>query len=235
MPGCRSSVDAQPPPLRPAQVRGVVFDLDGTLVDSYAAIACSLNHARTGLGLAPLDPALVRRRVGFGLEALIAELVGPQHVAAGVRLFRERYAEVFATGTAALPGAQQAVLSLAARGFRLAVASNKPARFSTPILAELGMLAGLACVAGPDIVGSTKPDPEMIRFCLRAMALDRSAALYVGDMPLDVLSAARAGVSVVLVAGGSGERAELEQSGQRVVESLAELPDLLPVSVGQSS
>ena len=80
---------------RIAGVRGVVFDLDGTLIDSYEAIADSVNHARAAHGLSPMTDGEVRRRVGRGLESLIADVIGPYHVTDGVRLFRERYAEVF--------------------------------------------------------------------------------------------------------------------------------------------
>ena len=210
------------------RVRGVVFDLDGTLVDSYAAIAASLNAARESFGLEPLPEADVRKRVGRGLEALMADVLGQENAEAGVLIFRERYATVFANGTTPLPGARETVRELHARGYRMSVASNKPARFGRPILEHLGMARFLDAIEGPDTAGTTKPDPAMIGLCLRAMDVPPEAAIYVGDMVLDVETASRAGVRVVLVPGGSSDRAELAGTGATVLGSLRELPDLLP-------
>ena len=219
--------DHVPPALHPERVRGIVFDLDGTLVDSYAAIAESLNHARGHFALPPLSTSEVRRRVGRGLEVLIEELVGPQRVQSGVRLFREHYAAVFRARTSVLPDAREALHELQSRGYRLAVASNKPARFSTPILEHLGMLSSLDDVQGPDLAGSAKPEPTMLRNCVSALGLVPRQALYVGDMVLDVESAARAGLPVILVCGGSSTAEELARTGQPVIESLRVLVGLL--------
>lgn len=215
-----------PPSLDPRRVRALVFDLDGTLVDSYGAITASLNHARAGFGLAPLTLDEVRHRVGWGLDSLIASLVGPEHVAPGVRLFRERYAELYAAETSALPEARETLEALHRRGFGLAVASNKPARFSRPILERLGMAGCLDCVMGPDLAGSAKPEPEMIRLCLAALGATPEEAVYVGDMVLDVETARRAALPVVLVEGGSSERGELERTGELLVGSLGRLVEL---------
>ncbi len=203
--------------------RAVVFDLDGTLVDSYAASGESLNHARAAYALPPLDLDTVRRSVGHGLEQLISQWVGPELIAEGVRLFRARYAEVFAGRTVALPGAETALERLHTRGFPIAVASNKPERFSTPILRSLDLLRFVTCVAGPDTVGSTKPEPAMLRACLARLGVTAADALYVGDMPLDVESARRAGVAVALVATGSSGRDELIATGEPTFGSLEEL------------
>lgn len=218
----------EPPPLVASRVRGLVFDLDGTLVDSYHAIAESLNHARERSHLPPLPVALVRRRVGRGLEQLIAELVGPERVEEGVRAFRERYAEVFAAGTTALPGVPRTLAGLAASGYRMAVASNKPARFSRPILEHLGLAAHIEAVLGPDIVGAAKPEPPMILGCLERLGLTPADAVYVGDMVLDVESAARAGLPVVLVPGGSATASELGATGQTVLGTFDDLGALFP-------
>jgi phosphoglycolate phosphatase len=165
--------------------------------------------------------------VGHGLEVLIAGELGDEHVVDGVRRFRERYAQVFVAGTKALAGARETLAELSRRGYRLAVASNKPARFSEPLLDSLGMLAVLDSVQGPDRAGSTKPDPAMIHACLADMGLDAGTALYVGDMALDVESGRRAGVAVVLVRGGSSSSAELAAAGRPVLESLTDLLELL--------
>ena len=93
-----------PPALDPSPVRAIVFDLDGTLIDSYRPIAASLNHARAHFGMTPLDFAEIRARVGRGLEHLIGELVGRDRVEQGVQLFRRRYSEIYADGTVGLPG-----------------------------------------------------------------------------------------------------------------------------------
>lgn len=221
-----------PPALAPGRVAGVVFDLDGTLVDSYRAITDSLNLARAGFGLPPLPEALVRRKVGHGLESLIAELVGADRVEEGVRRFRERYAQVYASGTDLLPGALEVCRALSKRGYRLAVASNKPARFCTAILEALALAPYFGAVYGPDRAGVAKPHPAMVEACLHDLGVARERALYVGDMVLDVETAARAGLPVVLVPGGSSERPELEATGQPVLPGLSALLDLLPARPG---
>jgi phosphoglycolate phosphatase len=214
-------------------VRGIVLDLDGTLVDSFSAISESLNHARRKFGLPPLSLTEVRQHVGRGLEVLIKELVGAQRIEPGVRLFRERYAEVFRR-TSALPGALDSLRVLRRHGYRLSVASNKPARFSEPILDDLGMLPLLDGVQGPDLAGTTKPEPTMVHNCLSAMGLSARQGLYVGDMVLDVKTAASAGLPVVLVGGGASEETELRATGEKFLHSVAELADLLPKLPGSA-
>jgi phosphoglycolate phosphatase len=206
----------------------LVFDLDGTLVDSYSAIAASLNHARSSFGLPPLPTAQIRRTVGRGLERLVADLLGAERAVEGVRRFREHYGRTFRSSTRALPGARATLRTLHRRGYRMAVASNKPARFGASILSDTGMLPYLLEVQGPDRAGTTKPEPTMIRNCLQAMELSAAEALYVGDMVLDVESAARAGLPVVLVEGGSSTSAELRSTGQRILPAIESLARLLP-------
>ena len=212
----------------PAAVRGLVFDLDGTLVDSYGAIALSVNAARKAFDLDPLHERDVRRRVGRGLEALMADVLGTDRAAEGVRIFRQRYAEVYAEATSALPDAVLTLRELRSRRYLLAVASNKPARFGRQILEGLGMGGLLVTVEGPDTAGAAKPEPPMIERCLHAMRIGRGEAVYVGDMVLDVETAARAGVPVILVPGGSSEREDLLRTGAPVLGSLGELLELFP-------
>jgi phosphoglycolate phosphatase len=209
------------------RVQAVVFDLDGTLVDSYGAISESLNHARAGWRLPPLDEGVVRAAVGHGLESLIAEHCGPDRVEAGVRRFREHYARIFLRCTHALPGVGATLARLARRGLRVAVASNKPARFTAPILEHLDLARYVDAVHGPDTVGRTKPDPVMIRACLADLGVDARAAIYVGDMVLDVESGRRAGVRVALVAGGSSPAEDLRATGATVLDGIASLCTLL--------
>jgi phosphoglycolate phosphatase len=218
---------SDPPPFLAQRVRAVVFDLDGTLVDSYRPIAASLNHARDRFGMPPLDEQAVRMGVGRGLECLIAEHVGADRVLAGVRLFREHYARVYPDDTVALPGVRETLQAMRDAGYRMAVASNKPARFSVPIVEQLGLAEFLCCVLGPDVVRSHKPEPIMIRRCVEILGVSRAETVYVGDMVLDVEAAARAGVPVLLVAGGSSTREELVRTGQTLLPSLASLPPTL--------
>jgi phosphoglycolate phosphatase len=216
-----------PPALKPDRVRAIVFDLDGTLVDSYAPIAESLNRARAAFSLPALAAEEVRRRVGHGLESLIADLVGPDRVDEGVRVFREHYAASYAAGTFALPGVEAALERLEDRGYRMAVASNKPARFGRAILETLGLDGHLEAILGPDSVGHAKPHPAMLRSCLDRLGASADRAVYVGDMVLDVETAARAGLPVVLVAGGSSSVDALRATGETVLDSLEQLPPLL--------
>ncbi|HEX4825446.1 MAG TPA: HAD family hydrolase [Candidatus Polarisedimenticolaceae bacterium] len=207
--------------------RGVIFDLDGTLVDGYDAIAAGVNAARARFGLPPLAVDDVRGRVGLGLSHLMDDVVGPERADEGAAIFRATYDDAWRRGTRAVPSLSPTLNALRARGSRLSVASNKPVRYSRLILEHLGVAERFDLVAGPETAGAIKPDPAMLHACLRAMALPADQAVYVGDMALDADAGARAGVAVVLVAGGSSARDELLATGRPVLDRLADLPEWL--------
>jgi phosphoglycolate phosphatase len=211
-----------------SRVRGIVFDLDGTLVDGFQGITTAVNAARAAARLPPLSPETVTSHVGRGLEDLLASTLPEGEVARGLVVFRETYDRVGASESVAMPGAADVLTELTGRGFRLAVASNKLASFSIRILETLGLAASFDAIHGPDSAGRPKPDPAMIDACLAAMGIGREDAIYVGDMPLDVDAAARAGLGVVLLAGGASPREALERTGATVLGGLRELAASLP-------
>ncbi len=210
--------------------RAIVFDLDGTLCDSYAPITTSLNAARAAFGLEPVTLQQVKREVGRGLESLVEDHLGPDHVAAGVDVFRATYATVFLAGTKPLAGVPDVPQALAQRGIRLAVASNKPARFGRPIVDKLGLEQAVKVVLGPEPDIPPKPEPPMLLRACRELGVRPEDTLYVGDMPLDVESATRAGLAYALVATGSAERRDLEAcSTAPVFADLRELQAALAI------
>lgn len=208
-------------------VHGVVFDLDGTLIDGYQGIATALNAARAAFGLSPLALDDVRGRVGHGLPQLMVDVVGAARAPEGTAIFRKVYDRVCEEQTRLIPGAGATLTALQARGVRMSVASNKPAFYSTRILGGFGVASLFDAIEGPDTAGTAKPDPAMIRACLAAMRLSADEAIYVGDMTIDAEAGARAGVAAVLVAGGSSPKDALEATGRPVLASLSELLGML--------
>jgi phosphoglycolate phosphatase len=205
----------------------VIFDLDGTLVDSYRPITTALNAAREAFDLPPVALEDVRREVGRGLESLIEEHLGAARVGAGVAIFRSVYARVFADGTVPLPGAGEVPRELARRGRLLAVVSNKPARFGRPIVELVGLGDVVRVVLGPDCGLPPKPDPAMLLRAAELLAVESAQCVYIGDMPIDAVAARAAGMACVLTPTGGCGRAELERcSGVRVVSDLFEIVEI---------
>jgi phosphoglycolate phosphatase len=222
-------------------VRGIVFDLDGTLIDSYEAIAASLNDAMTQLGRDPLPLDQVRTMVGRGLETLLARALAvdcgtsADLIAEGVRIFRRRYDEICVERTRLLPDVGRTLLTLRERGYRMAVATNKPSCFARRLLDALGVGACLDAVLGPDLVSHHKPHPEMVVAALAAMRLAPGEAIYVGDMEIDVQTARAAGMRVVVLPTGSCDLASLRSAGaDLVLPAFAALLDLLPDALVES-
>ncbi len=206
----------------------VVFDLDGTLIDGYAAIGDALAYAMERLGAVPPTAAELRGMVGHGLERLLEQAVGPERAAEGVRLFRERYPEVAVEKSHLLPGVRDVVLALAGRGLSQAVASNKPPRFSRMILEAKGIAGSFSAIAGPDATTPAKPDPAMLVRLMTAAAAGPEETVVVGDMEVDFEFARAAGCRVVLIPGGSRPREELfGLAPDALLESIVELPDWL--------
>src|SRR5262245_19614915 len=106
-----------PPDFR--RVRAIVFDLDGTLIDSYEAITESLNHAMSAAGLAPLPAEQVRGMVGMGLETLLARAMGEARVEEGVKAFRAHYDKICVQKTSLMPEVAETLAELHRRGYRM--------------------------------------------------------------------------------------------------------------------
>ena len=216
--------------------RAIVFDLDGTLIDSYDAIAESLNTALESLALEAMPREQIRTMVGRGLESLVESALrrggaeAPESlVREGVRLFRAHYDRICVDGTRLLPGVSLTVPELARRGYRMAVATNKPSCFARRLLDALGIGDHMGAVFGPDLVRHPKPDPGMVHAAMRELGVSAAEAVYVGDMEIDVQTARAAGLGVIVMPTGSSARDALEASGaDHVADSFTSLLDLLP-------
>lgn len=193
--------------------QGLVFDLDGTLVDSYGAITECFNFARTSLGESAVSEEAVRGLVGHGLESLMEDAVGTQRAAEAVRLFRVRYDAICEEKTCLLPGVAHTLPALAALDVKMGVATNKPTRFAVRILEALGMMPYLRAVLGPGEGIPAKPHPRMLLQVLGELDVKPSQALYVGDMGIDIETARRAGVDVWVMPTGSSSKEALTADG----------------------
>ena len=214
-----------------ARCRAVIFDLDGTLVDAFAAVADALNAARAAFGLPPQPLEAIRRQVGWGLVDLLTRNVGPGRLPEAIRLFEGHYAAHHLDRTRLLPGAAEALEDLAWRGARLGIASNKPPAFSHELMERLGLAPLLGAILGPGPGIPPKPDPAMLREgCVRLRCVP-AETLYVGDMPLDVESAARAGMPHLLVPTGAAAPDELARvPGVRLARDLLDVASRVEVA-----
>lgn len=216
--------------LRPA---ALIFDMDGTLADSFAAITASLNYALTTLGLPPKELAWVKYHVGHGAAQLVRDALGANASDETVhqvgRVFGEHYRATFLEATPPMPGAAEVLAFVWEKtGGKVAVASNKYAYLSQKWLEHWGLSRWVEAVIGPDTTGTRKPDGAFLKAALHALQVAPEDALYVGDMEVDVEAGRAAEVPVVGFAGPSRSPNELWAAGAFfVIEDLRMLPSLL--------
>jgi len=208
-----------------SNVRGVIFDLDGTLIDSYQAIYLGFHYAYSELGLPPLSHGEVEKAIGLGLSYTFRELLGEERVAQALTLFRKKYEEVFRAHTHLLPDVRQVVESLRDRGIQLAVATNKLGRFSRTILEHFGMDKMFAVILGDGDVSQNKPDPEMLYLAMEKMGVGKEETIFVGDSAIDIQTGRNAGIRVFAVPTGNTDQEDLAKAQPTVI--LSRLLDLL--------
>jgi phosphoglycolate phosphatase len=206
-----------------------LFDFDGTLADSYDAIAASVNHVRSRYGLPPLPVAEVKCHVGRGPDYLLEHTVPGGNPARDVLAYRAHHPSVMHSMTRLLPGAADLLVTLHRLGKRIGLCSNKPQRFSRDLLAHLGLADYFDVILGPEDVGRPKPAPDMLLRALRVLDVSATDVLYVGDMTVDIQTARAACVTVWVVPTGSEERTVLEEARpDRLLASLREMVAELP-------
>jgi phosphoglycolate phosphatase len=209
--------------------RAVLFDFDGTLADSFDAIAASVNHVRRGYGLPPLSVEQVKPNVGRGPERLLAETVPGGDPARDGREYRAHHPQVMRQLTRLLPGADRLTARLRQIGVLLAVCSNKPIFFTRSLLESLGVANRFAAVLGPEDVAHPKPAPDMLVAAFDRLNVKPSEALYIGDSAIDVNTGRAAGVVTWVVATGSDDRPALEAARpDRIFAGLGEIAALWP-------
>lgn len=218
----------------------VLFDLDGTLLDTAPDFVRCLNQLRGELALAPLPDAELRRSVSNGARAMIEAGFGltPEDVDYTTRhsAFLDLYEAGIAEETRLFPGMDAVLAWLEARWIPWGVVTNKPARFTLPLLAALELDERCGVAVCPDHVTRRKPDPESLLLACRTLAAEPTASIYVGDHLRDIEAGRNAGMITVAARYGYIEDpAEIPSwRADHGVDSAGELvgllESLLPVS-----
>jgi phosphoglycolate phosphatase len=181
----------------------VIFDLDGTLIDSVGDIADALNRALAELGLPAHADSSVAHMIGNGVTELVRRALGPDHerfLTEGVRRYRAAYTQRPVGRTGLYLGVKETLASLA--HLDKAVATNKPGEVSRLILERLGVAEQFVAILGEDDVGRKKPDPLIVDLLRGRTGATRRRTLYVGDSLVDAATADAAGVDLALVTYG---------------------------------
>lgn len=207
-------------------VRALVFDLDGTLIDSGLDLALSVNATLEHMGRAPLPHERIYGYVGKGASRLIEQALGPGAAATeceqGLAHFLAYYREHMLDNTVTYPGVREGLAAL--DGLPMAVLTNKPVRFSEAIVQGLGLSKYFRFVYGGNSFQTKKPDPYGMEVLLREFAVAPQEAMIVGDSEVDVLTARNAGTWVCGVTYGLGLERLAEYPPDLLLESLEELP-----------
>lgn len=208
----------------------VVFDLDGTLVETAPDLIGSINHALGLEGLVAIEAALIRPHISFGGRAmlehglrlreknLIKDEVDRLHAA-----FLEHYAANIAVDSHCYPGLETALTEIERRGAKLAVCTNKPERLSRQLLETLGLMERFDALAGRDTFAVCKPDPEHLRGAIRLAGGDPANAVMVGDSDTDIKTARAAGIPVIAVPFGYTDIPVYDLGADAIVEHYDDL------------
>ena len=219
---------AGPPP------KAVVFDLDGTLVDSAPDIARAMNAAFSPLGIPPFPVDAIHGFIGAGAPVAIERAAK----AAGVKLepgkreemmrrFFATYCEVSAEGNGIYPGAHELLGGLRANGWRLGLCTNKPEHVNQIAVRALKIDGYFGAIEGAREGRPKKPDPAMLRAVLDALSVRPSEAVMIGDSHIDLAVARAVGARAVIVSFGYCREPPRALGADAVVDSLGEVPGVL--------
>ena len=181
--------------------QGVLFDLDGTLLDTAVDMAGALNDLRIEEGLSPLPFATIRPHASHGSTAMVQIGFGLPPGAAFEAMrqrFLDRYAARIALETRLFPGGEALLLALEVAGLKWGVVTNKPAYLTDPLMAALELTPRAACIVSGDTLPQRKPHPAPLLHGAAQAGLDPAACVYVGDAERDVQAALAAGMTALV-------------------------------------
>ena len=214
----------------------LLFDLDGTLIDSVPDLAKALNATLRELNLPTYEEATIRTWIGNGAAMLLKRgLLGEREIdrepekelfARALEIFLERYAAVLNDATGLYPEVKETLQKLREWGYRMAIVTNKPSQFVAPILENLGIESFFEHVVGGEDLPRKKPDPLPLLHCCEVLGCRPEKAVMIGDSSNDILAARAAGIpSIVVAYGYSADREVRDLGADAVVERFGEILD----------
>ena len=212
---------------------GVLFDLDGTLADTAPDLAAAVNRMRHERGLEMVPLERLRPLASAGARGLIGGAfgIGPEHhdFAAMREEFLANYEADLCIETTLFPGIDAVLDELDARNVRWGIVTNKVARLTEPLIAQLGLDTRAGCVVSGDTTPHSKPHPAPLRYAAKALGLEPERLAYVGDDLRDVQAGFAAGMVTVAAAYGycGNDLPPTQWHARHVVHSTGELQALL--------
>jgi phosphoglycolate phosphatase len=192
-------------------VRAILFDLDGTLLDTIGDLVEAANRMLAELGRPLRSAAQIHSFVGKGVAMLVRRCLTEDAYATeteiehGVEVFRRHYAEINGDTTRVYPGIEDTLQAMRSLGLKLAVVTNKAEEFTLPLLQRMGFAGRFDAVVSGDSVATKKPDPAMLHHACGLLGVGAAQALMIGDSANDALAARAAGMPVLLVDYGYSE------------------------------
>jgi phosphoglycolate phosphatase len=210
----------------------LLFDLDGTLVDTLPDLTNALNEVLRERGYAPLSPAEVKPMIGDGMPTLLARGFAARGAdAAEAAAVRPRFIEIYEANASKLsrpyPGVPETLAALRARGYATAVATNKPHHATGEVLRGMGLADLFDGYAGGDRFAVKKPDPGHLLGLIDALGGDPKRAVMTGDSENDALSARAASIALILMRYGYARIDPAQLGADRVLDRFDELPEAL--------
>ena len=211
----------------------VLFDLDGTLIDTAPDFIRCLNQLRQQHGMPALPAEQIRRSVSNGARAMIRVGFGlePEHEGYPEKhtAFLDLYELGVAVETTLFPGMDVLLSSLESRGIPWGIVTNKPARFAVPLIEALDLAQRCAALICPDHVAERKPHPESLLLACRQIQVEQIKSVYVGDHERDIEAGRNAGMHTIAVRYGYIEQPETVDLWQadRIADTVSDLTKLL--------
>ena len=209
-----------------ARFQHLIFDLDGTLVDTRADLAAAANFMLERFGLPPQSVGQVSAYIGQGAHVLVERVFGPEYAhlsAAGFAVFMRYYAQHLVDQSVVYPGIIRVLSTAQARGAVLSVLTNKPEAASRAILSGLGLTPFFAVLVGGDTLPVTKPDPSGVWHLQRVTDMPLAQTVLIGDSSTDMKTGRAAGIMTCGVGWGFGAEGLAECAPDFVVDSAEDL------------
>ena len=217
----------------------VIFDLDGTLIDTAEDLAASMNHALSGDGFAAVPPGEVRHLVGHGARRMLmrgyelaaGRAAGEEELDAALERFLAHYRANIAMHSRPFEGVIGMIERLRADGAAIAICTNKREAMAVLLMKELGLSALFETIVGADTAVRPKPDPAPVKLCLERTGATRAA--FIGDSDTDIRAAEASGLPVYVANFGYGPLT-LSGSAAGVFNAYSDLEEILRETLANS-